>query len=71
MRPQAKDAAASGQRNNGASWPSLGLIGIVFVIMALAMVYMLRSGSYGINRNRGPGTEALPGPRGIDPPPTR
>jgi hypothetical protein len=45
-------------------------MGAVVVIAAAAISWMIRSDSHGIDRNRGPATEAAPGPRGIDAPRT-
>jgi hypothetical protein len=66
----AHDVSGERDTQGGARWVWLGLIGAVVVILAASISWMIRSGSHGIDRNRGPATEAAPGPRGIDAPRT-
>jgi hypothetical protein len=45
----------------GARWVWIGLLSAVAVVFVIAVIGMLHSGSDGVGRNRGPGSEIAPG----------
>jgi hypothetical protein len=61
MRSPSLGAREDNDERRAAAWVWWGLVGAIAAILVMSLIAMLSTGSDGVGRNRGPGSEAAPG----------